>query len=137
MKVLHLNCSELTNSHFQSYQKGNIFLNWIYCSNYSPLKCEKQIYDNIDSVRCDKCDKWIHKTCANIKYIKYKDMQKNRPGEKTWLFNECLNLPSTSTDNKKLFLRYGNENNFTTNMGPTKFSTTCPTVFFYLSEENP
>ena len=42
MKVLHLNYRELTNSHFQSYQKGNIFLNWIYCSNYSPLKCEKK-----------------------------------------------------------------------------------------------
>ena len=78
MKVLHLDYRELTNSHFQSYQKGNIFLNWIYCSNYSPLKREKKFYDNIDSVRCDKCDKWIHKTCANIEYIKYKDMQKKQ-----------------------------------------------------------
>ena len=35
------------------------------------------IYDNVDSVCCNKCDKWIHKTCAKIS-DKNKDMQENK-----------------------------------------------------------
>ena len=65
-KVLHLKCTQLTKSQFQSYQKGKLLFNCIYCTNYSCLKCDKHIYDNIDSVCCDKCDKCIHKTCAKI-----------------------------------------------------------------------
>ena len=49
--------------------------------NYSCLKCDQHIYDNVDSVCCCKCDKWIHKTCANISDKKYKDMQENKPGD--------------------------------------------------------
>ena len=65
-KVLHLKCTELTKSQFQSYQKGKLLFNCIYCTNYSCLKCDKHIYDNVDSVCCDRGDKSIHKTCANI-----------------------------------------------------------------------
>ena len=74
---------------------------------------------------CDKCDKWIRKTCANISDKKYKDIQRNKPGEKIWLCNECLDFPFTDIDNKKLLLLYENENNITTNIDLTKFSTTC------------
>ena len=55
-KVLHLKCIELTKYQFQSYQKGKLPSNCIYCTNYSCLKCDKHIY-NTDSVCCDKCDK--------------------------------------------------------------------------------
>ena len=34
--------------------------------NYSCVKCDKHIYDNVASACCGKCDKWIHKTCAKI-----------------------------------------------------------------------
>ena len=81
-----LKCTELTKSQFQSYQKGKLF-NCIYCMNYSSLKCDKHIYDNTD-VCCDKCDIWIHKTCAKISDKKYKDMQEIKPGKKIWFCNE-------------------------------------------------
>ena len=60
-KVLHLICTELTKSQFQSYQKGKLLFICIYCTNQPCLKCDKHNYDNIDSVCCDKSDKWIHK----------------------------------------------------------------------------
>ena len=71
---------------------------------------------------CDKCDKWIHKTCANISDKKYKDMQENKPGEEIWLFIRRLDFPFTNIDNKKLLLLHENENNLTTNGYLTKFS---------------
>ena len=74
---------------------------------------------------CDKCDKWIHKTCANISDKKYKDMQENKPGEEIWLCIGCLDFPFSNIDNKKLLLLHENENNLTTNIDLTKFSITC------------
>ena len=94
-KVLHLKCTELTKSQFQSYQKGKLLFNCIYCTNYSCLICDKHIYDNVDSVCYDKCNKWIHKTCANIRDKKYKDMQENKPSEEIWLCNGFLDFPFT------------------------------------------
>ena len=93
--------------------------------NYSCLKCDKHIYNNTDSACCNKCDKWIHKTCIKISYKKYKDMQENKPGEKICLYNGCPDFPFTNFDNKKLLILYENENNLTTNIDLTKFSTTC------------
>ena len=52
-------------------------------------------------------------------------MQENKPGEKIWLCNECLDFRFTDVDNKKLLLLYENENNLTSNIDLTKFSTTC------------
>ena len=124
-KVLHLKCTELTKSQFQSYQKGKLLFNWIYCTNYSCLKCDKHIYDNVNSAYCNKCDKWIDKTCANVSDKKYKDMQENKPGEEIWLCIGCLDFPFSNIDNKKLLLLHENENNLTTNIDLTKFSITC------------
>ena len=124
-KVLHLKYTELTKSQFQSYQKGKLLFNCVYCTNYSCLKCDKHIYDNVDSVCCDKCDKWIHKTCANISDKKYKDMQENKPGEEIWLCIGCLDFPFSNIDNKKLLLLHENENNLTANIDLTKFSISC------------
>ena len=56
--VLHLKCTKLIKSQFQSYQKRKRLFHYIYCTNYLFLKCDKHIYDSIDSVCCDKCDKW-------------------------------------------------------------------------------
>ena len=104
----------------------NLKCNCIYCKNYSCLKCDKHIFDNVDSVCCDKCDKWIHKTCANISDKNYKGMQKNKPGEEIWLCIRCLDFPFSNIDNKKLLLLHENENNLTTNIDLiTKFSITC------------
>ena len=47
-------------------------------------------------------------------------MQENKPGEEIWLCSGCLDI-----DNKKLLLLHENENNLTTNIDLTKFSTTC------------
>ena len=46
-KVLHLKCTELNKSQFQSFQKGKLPFSSIYCTNYSCLKCDKHIYDNV------------------------------------------------------------------------------------------
>ena len=105
-KVLHLKCTDLTKSQFETYQKRKLHFNCIYCTNHSYLKCGKHIYDGVDSVCCDKCGKWIRKTCANIIDKKYKDMQENKPGENICLCNECLDFPFTDIDNKKLLLLY-------------------------------
>ena len=52
-------------------------------------------------------------------------MQESKPGEEIWVCNICLDFPFTNIDNKKLLLLYENENNPTTNIDLTKFSTTC------------
>ena len=52
-------------------------------------------------------------------------MQENKPGEEICLCNGCPDFPFTNFDNKKLLLLYENENNLTTNIDLTKFSTTC------------
>ena len=52
-------------------------------------------------------------------------MQKNKPGEEICFCDGCLDFPFTNIDNKKLLLLYENENNLTTNIDLTKFSTTC------------
>ena len=80
---------------------------------------------------CDKCDKWIHKTCANISDKKYKDMQVNKPGEEIWFFIGCLDFPFSNIDNKKLLLLQENENNLTTYIDLTKL--VLPAVFVYVS----
>ena len=49
-KVIHLKCTELTKSQFQSYQKGKLIFYRIYCTNYLCLKCE-----NIFMIRLIVC----------------------------------------------------------------------------------
>ena len=61
-------------------------------------------------------------------------MQENTPGEEIWLCNGCLDFPFTNIDNKKLPLLYENENNLTTNIDLTKFSTTCSTCLCKLGK---
>ena len=74
---------------------------------------------------CDKCDKWIQKTCASISDKKCKDMQENKPCQEIWLCIGSLDFPFTNIDNKNLLLLHENENNLTTNNDLTKFSVTC------------
>ena len=51
-------------------------------------------------------------------------MQENKLNEEIWLCSGCLDFSFTNKDNKKLLL-FENENNLTTNIDLTKFSTTC------------
>ena len=80
---------------------------------------------------CDKCDKWIHKTCVNISDKKYKDIQGKKPGEEIWLCIGCLDFHFSNINNKKLLLLHENENNLAANIDLSKFSITCS---IYLSK---
>lgn len=75
------------------------------------LKCGKQIYGNLDSVLCDKCDKGIHKTCGKTSNSEYKKMQENVVGIELWSWNPCLDLAFRNITSEKLFSLYSYERN--------------------------
>ena len=81
IKLLHLNCTSLTEQQFQGYRHVNFILNCFYCTNYTCLKGAKHIYNDVDSVCYRKCDKWIHRGCTKISKEMYEKMQQNSIGE--------------------------------------------------------
>ena len=76
-------------------------------------------------VCCDKCDKWIHKTCANISNENIKTCRKTNQVKKSGFVLDALTFPSQTLIITLLLLLQENENNLTTNIELTKFSITC------------
>ena len=70
--ILHLKCTDLTNSQYRDCHKGKSSFHCKYCTEYQCRKFNKPIYDHHKSICCDKCCRWICIGCAKITEQEYK-----------------------------------------------------------------
>ena len=70
--ILHLKCTDLTNSQYRDCHKGKSSFHCKYCTEYQYRKFNKHVYDHHKSVCCDKCCRWICIGCAKITEQEYK-----------------------------------------------------------------
>ena len=130
-EVFHLKCTELTKSKFQSYQKGKLLFNCIYCTNYSCLKCDKHVYDNVGKACCNKCDKWIHKSCANIREKNIKPWRKTNQVKKSGFVMDASTFPSQTLIIK--ICSFYMKMKTTLLLTQTLLNLVLPAVFVYIS----
>ena len=70
--ILHLKCTDLTNSQYRDRHKGKSSFHCKYCTEYQCRKFNKHIYHHHKSICCDKCCRWICIGCAKITEQEYK-----------------------------------------------------------------
>ena len=120
---LHLKCSHVTKKQCQLCQKSKSLSSRIYCTDYSCLKCGKHILDDMDSVCCDMCNKWIHRTCAKISKIENQNVEKYTSKKEVWLCNPCLNFPLSSLTDEKLHLLFVSKSELSSSSDRNRYKT--------------
>ena len=68
---LHLKCTDLDKNTYQSFSGDKHFI-CQYCSHYSCITCEKQVYDKQHGIFCDGCNLWTHRWCARLSKLECK-----------------------------------------------------------------
>jgi len=55
------------------------------------MKCLKNVYENTNSICCDKCDNWFHLRCSKLKLKEFKKFTKNQ--NLNYICYYCFNYP--------------------------------------------
>ena len=94
MNSLHIQCSTVDNRQYLSYKNGKKDFICQYCTDYSCLKCDKNVYDRDrqPGILCNICNLWVHRSCAGISKKKYEHLQ-NSGYDEPWYCRPCkINL---------------------------------------------